>query len=81
MTYEKAIAAAKRIQKYFVVCGVSWKGNTIKRDGKAVHCPHKHRSEATAQRCLQECKKTRPGKCPRYEIAEIIRCIMAKKKP
>ena len=37
---------------YWQACGLSWKGNYIKRDGKRVTCGHQHKSKEACERCL-----------------------------
>ena len=56
---------------YWQVCGISWRGNYIKRDGKRVTCGHEHKTAEACEKCLKKMKAERPGKCPTYRVQHI----------
>ena len=74
--YERAKAKAFKVVTFFVAMGKSWKGRTTKRDGKAVMCPHKHKTSAAAEMCARKMRQSRPGNCQTYRVAQIeMLCI------
>lgn len=56
---------------YYVVQGVSWRGNVTKRDGRSIACGHKHESPSQCRNCLVRLRTERPGNCQDYRIARI----------
>lgn len=56
---------------FWQAVGCSWKGRTTKRDGKVVHCGHKHKTEKAADVCAHNMRRTKPGKCQWYKAVEI----------
>lgn len=75
----KPPCAAKSFS-YWQVCGLSWKGNYIKRDGKRVTCGHEHKSAEACNKCLAKMKKEKPGNCPTYRVQHIEGYLVAYRK-
>jgi hypothetical protein len=62
--------AAKKA--FWEVVGCSWAGKTTKRNGKAVTCGHRHKTQSATKPCVAKMRKSKPGNCQDYRAVEVV---------